>query len=326
MAVRVVISKGNPEVPDEFIFSVLSSTLGIEEEEYRSIKREDGSVSLYVKDPEAIVKLQNIAEKHASLINVAFEKPSSGGGLFSLTNTSVKSNWGLVLSWGAVVLLMFILSMVPIFGIFINLFLSVFYYAFSLFVAHKLLGADLSPESVKELFGKLRLAETFSEYLGAGFGFWLGFLVLYILSFVVFGVIAVLFGGLGAVSDLMNYGRVGSGTVGAMFLVFLLMFIFWLWVFYAFPLMVARALSDGNPTLGSSFKAVVSVLTPSFLKESFSGSYVGIGGMWSLAVTVGIIGFLLTVVLIVTIPVAILILYWLQVFLSMSAVSYIKRS
>jgi len=324
VAVRVVVSKNNPDVPDDFIFNVLSSTLGISEEEFKNIKSEDGSVSLYVKDPEAIFKLQSIADKHSSLINISFEQPYSGG-LFSFTNTAVKSNWGLVLSWGAVVIVMFILSMVPIFGILVNLFLSVFYYAFTLFVAHRLLRVDLSVESIRRLFGELKLSETFSGYMGAGFGFWLGFIVIYILSLIVFGLLAILFGGLGVVSDLINYGKVGGGAMGALLLVFFLMFLFWLWLFYAFPLMVAKALVNGEPDLSTSFKAVVSVLTPSFVKESFSSRYIGIGGMWSLAVTVGIMGFVLTIVLIITIPVAILILYWMQIFLSISAVSYIKR-
>ncbi|WP_457600189.1 hypothetical protein [Hydrogenivirga sp.] len=326
MAVRVRIGKSNPDVPDDFIFSVLSSVLGIGEEEFRSIKAEDGTFSLYVKDPSAIIRLQEIAEKHSSLLKIDFEKPSSGGGLFSIVNTAVKSNWGLALSWGAVVLLMIILSIVPVLGFFLNVVLSVFYYAFTLYVAHRLMSVELQEDKVREVVSKLRLSEAFSGYMAPGFGFWLGFVVLYILSAVIVVVLSLVFGGLGALSDLSTHGRVGGGVLGSLIVVFLLVMLFWLWLIYALPLMFARALSEGAPTFNTSFMAVVSVFTPSFLKESFSNAYLGVGGMWSLAMTVGIIGFVIAFAFIITIPVAFLILYWLQIFLSVSSVAYIKKA
>ncbi|RLJ71558.1 hypothetical protein BCF55_1862 [Hydrogenivirga caldilitoris] len=325
MAVRVVISKSNPDIPDEFIFSVLSSTLGMTEEEYKSIRGEDGSVSLYVRDPGVIIKLQQIHEKHSSLLKVSFESAPSGG-VFSLTNEAVKANWGLVLSWGAVVVLMAILSLLPILGVVINIFLSVFYYAFPIFVAHRLSGSELTPEGVRDVMAKLRLGEAFSSYLGAGFGFWLGFLVMYVLSVLIFVVLALLFGGLGVFSDLINHGSLKEGAVGAVLLVFFLMFLFWLWIFYSLPLIVARCFAKGSPSFESSFLAVLSVFTVPFIKESFSNRYVGIGGIWSLALTVGVMGLVVSLVLIITIPVSVLILYWLQIFLSVCAVFYIKKS
>ncbi len=325
MALRVVIEKNSPEVPDDFLFSVLSSTLGVNEEEFQKLKREDGSVSIYVKDPSAILKLQQISEKHSSLLKITFEDSSSGGGIFSLTNTAVKSNWGLAVSWGAVVVLLSLLSMVPIVGLFVSIVSSAFYYAFLLLMSHRFKETELSPESVRSVMKELSLGEAFSRYMGSGFGFWLGFIVLSILSMVLFFALAFVFGGLGAISDIASYGRVGGSTLGAVFVVVFLVLIFWLWLFYVLPLMVSRAILRGKPSFESTFMAVVSIFTPSFVKESFSNNYIGIGGMWSLVLTVGIIGFTLAIVLIITIPVAILILYWLQIYLSLSAVSYIKR-
>jgi hypothetical protein len=324
MAVRVTIRKKDPDVPDDFILGILSGILRMDEEEFKRIKAEDGSVSLYVKDSEAVLKLRQIAERHSSLVEIVFSESPSEGGLFSITNTAVRSNWGLALSWCAFVLVVFLLSFIPLIGFFFNIVFGAFYCAFTLFVSYNLMGGEIDSDSVSRVMKSLRFGEVFSKYIGAGFGFWLGLLLIYVVGTVFF---------LGSAVALLNsiqYGRTGGDNSAAIFIaifiIALLVFFFWLWAIYSLPLMFSRVLRRGESlSFKSSLRAVISLFTPSFLKESFSNTYFSVGGMWSLVFTVGLFGTLLLFALIVTVPIALLTLYWMQIFLSLSVVSYIRK-
>jgi len=54
VVVRVKVSGRDRSVPEEFLFSVLTSVLGMSREEYERVKGEDGSVTLYIRDPAAL--------------------------------------------------------------------------------------------------------------------------------------------------------------------------------------------------------------------------------------------------------------------------------
>ncbi|MDQ7083126.1 MAG: hypothetical protein Q9N34_09430 [Aquificota bacterium] len=153
-------------MPENFVFSVLSSILRMKREEYERIKGKDGSVSLYVKDPEAIVKLQEVGEKYPELIDVSFERASQGD-LFSLTNRAVKSNIGLALSWSTILFLLLLLSVVPLIGIVFNQLTSMFLYAFLIMVASELKDTDLEAV-LRRKFRSVKIGRAFSDYLGAG--------------------------------------------------------------------------------------------------------------------------------------------------------------
>ncbi len=323
MALRVKVRRGGPDVPEDFVFSVLSSILRMKREEYEKIKEEDGSVSIYVKDPEAIVRLQEVGEKYPELIDISFERVSQGG-LFSITNKAVKSNIGLALSWSAILFLLLLLSVVPLIGIVFNQLTSIFLYAFLIMIAFELKETDLESR-IEEKFSSIKVGRAFSDYLGAGVGMWLGFLLLYLLLIVIFFFLALSFGLIGTLSDLSVHGEVKGGAVSSLVVIAILFFTLGLWLFYVIPLILAKAIGTGTANFESAFKAVLSVLRPSFIKESFSSEYISTGAMWSLVATIGIFGFVLTLALIVTIPIAFLILYWLNIYLSLSAVFYIKK-
>ncbi len=319
MAVKVKIEKANPSIPDDFIFSVLSSTIGLSKEEFEKLKGEKG-ISIYVKDEEAVNKLKLIAQKHSSLIKIEFEKTAEGGA-FSITNKLVRSNVGLALSWSALLVVFTLLSMVPILGFFVNFLSGAFYYGFVLYVAYSLKDGDSFEEKIKEL----KIGDVFREYLGAGFGMSLGFFVLSLLGIAVLVVFGIIFGSLGAFSDIITYGDLREGFTGSMIALSVLILLVVMWLVYAIPLLFSKSIRE-KPDFGSAFMEVLKMFTPSFIGESFSGRYVSVGGIWSLIITVGMIAFFLTFVFIITIPVSLLILYWMNLFLAVLSVLYIKKS
>ncbi len=160
MPVRVTIRRRSEEVPEEFIYSVLMNTLKMNREEYEKIKNEDGSASLYVKDPEAILKLQDIGEKHSKLIEVIFEEESIVK-IFSSSIEAVKSNWGLAFSWSAVMFILLLISLVPIIGFFVSVLTSAFIYAFTIYASSRLLKG-----SAAKVFKNLSLSEVFFKAYG----------------------------------------------------------------------------------------------------------------------------------------------------------------
>ncbi len=319
MSVRVTISRKNEDIPEEFIYSVLMSTLRMSREEYERIKREDGSVSLYVKDPEALLRLQEIGEKHSELIEITFDSDSAGG-LFSASFEAVRSNWGLAFSWSAVVFILFLLSLVPILGFFVNILLNVFIYSFIIYASFELLGG-----SVEKTFGSLSLGNVFSKHMASGFGMWLGVFLISLGFAAVSFFLIVAFGALGGVSDLINYGRVREGAIVSILLVLLLLLTVGLWALYAFPLVIAKLIEKGEPNFERSFLAPFNLLKPSFIRETFSSWYLKIGGIWSLGVTAGTIGAVLLSALIITIPVALLTLYWINVLFAICSAESVRR-
>ncbi len=314
MSVRVTVKRRSEDIPEDMVYSALMSSLRMSREEYDRIKREDGSVTLYVRDPEAVLKLQRIGEKYPNLISVEFEE-SGYGGLFSSSFVAVRSNWSLALSWCAIVLVLGLLSLIPILGFFAQVFLYVFTYAFVLHASHEL----AKKEDVGTVFGNLSLGETLSSYLGAGFGFWLASFLLGVAVTLVGTLLLFFLGAWGGISDTLMHGAVGEGFSLSLFVAFSLLLILFLWFLYAFPLLVSKAIGEGGPTFESSFKVPFFVFKPSFIRESFSGEYLRVGGLWCISSTVGLMGFLLTLALLVTIPLSLLILYWIEVFLSLSA-------
>jgi len=319
MAVKVTVRRKNEEVPEEFVYSVLMSTLKMNREEYEKLKKEDGSVSVYVSDPEALLRLQEIGEKHSELVEVIFERDSDGN-LFSASISGVKSNWGLAFSWSAVVLVLMLISLVPIIGFFTNILLSVFMYSFIIYAASELMGG-----SVEKVFESMSFGEIFSKHMANGFGMWLGVFIVSLVFVAVAVVSMVLFGAMGGFSDLLTYGRLREGAVLSVFVVFILMMVVGLWVMYAVPLMVSKAVENGSPTFESSFLAPFNLFKPSFIKETFSNWYLKIGGIWSLGVTVGTLGAVILSVLILTIPIALLVLYWMNVMLALCAAESARR-
>lgn len=319
MAVRVRIARKGEDIPEDFLYSVLASTLRMEKEEFERIKSEDGSVSLYVGDPEAIIKLQNISEKYGSMLDISFEKASTG--IWELTNLAVKSNWGLVLSWSAVLVVLAILSTIPLISFFANAALTIFLYAFVIYSAFKL----LKEKDVEKTFKSIRLGDVFSKAFGAGLGMFLGMFLLYIGVFVVSILFLFLAGALGALSDMVSHGRISGGTLSAIFAVVVLIFLFSLWFIYVMPLIYSKALDERELYFERAFKAVLSIVTPSFIRKSFSSEYIKMGGMWSLVVTIGITAMVLLTVFIVTIPLALIVAYWINVFLAISSARCVEE-
>ena len=319
MSVRVTIRRRREEVPEEFIYSILVNTLGMSREEYERIKNEDGSVSLYVKDPEALLKLQEIGEKHSELVEIVFERESAGS-LFSKSIDAVRANWGLAFSWSALVFLLILLSLVPIVGFFASVIMNVFMYSFIIYASLELLGG-----SAEKIFEGLSLGEVFSKHMANGFGMWLGFLVIGIGFFVVSIVLIFTFGALGSISDLMSYGDVREGAFVSVMIVLLLLLAVGMWYVYALPLLVAKLIEKGNPNFERSFLAPFNLFKPSFIKETFSSWYLRVGGVWSLGITAGVMGAALLSALIITIPAALLVMYWINVFLAVCSAESVKR-
>ncbi len=319
MQVRVTIRRRSEEVPEEFIYSVLMSALRMNREEYERIKNEDGSVSLYVKDPEALLKLQEIGEKHSELVEIIFEKGSAGG-LFSSSIEAVKSNWGLAFSWSAVIFLLFLISLVPIIGFFASVLINVFIYAFIIYASSRLLKGN-----VDKVFRDLSLSEVFSKHMANGFGMWLGFLLISIGFMVVSLVLIFAFGALGGISDLMNYGKVKEGALVSVVIVFLLLLTVGMWYVYALPLLIGKLIEKGEPDFEKSFLAPFTLFKPSFIKETFSNWYLRIGGIWALGATAGFMGAVILSALIITIPVALVVLYWTNVLFAICSAESARR-
>ncbi len=319
MSVRVTIRRRREEVPEEFVYSVLVSTLGMSREEYERIKNEDGSVSLYVKDPEALLKLQEIGEKHSELVEIVFERESAGG-LFSVSIGAVRANWGLAFSWSAVVFLLLLISLVPIIGFFASVLLNVFMYSFIIYASSELLGG-----SAERIFEGLSLREVFSKHMANGFGMWLGFLVIGIGFFVVSLILIFAFGALGGISDIVNYGTVREGAFVSILIVFLLLLTVGLWYVYALPLLIAKLVEKGDPNFERSFLTPFNLFKPSFIRETFSNWYLRIGGIWSIGVTAGFMGATLLSVLIITIPAALLVMYWINVLFAICSAESARR-
>ena len=323
MPVRVTIRRRSEEVPEEFIYSVLMNTLKMNREEYEKIKNEDGSASLYVKDPEAILKLQDIGEKHSKLIEVIFEEESIVK-IFSSSIEAVKSNWGLALSWSAVMFILLLISLVPIIGFFVSVLTSAFIYAFTIYASSRLLKG-----STAKVFKNLSLSEVFSKHMANGFGMWLGFLLITIGFLVVSAALIFAFGMLGSISDLIKYGhtygRVREGTLISILVALLILLTVLLWYVYALPLLIAKLLEKGEPDFNKSFLAAFELLKPSFIKETFSNWYLRVGGIWSLGVTIGFTGAILLAALIITIPMALLLLYWTNVLFAICSAESVKR-
>ncbi len=324
MSVKVTIKKVQSSVPDEFILNILSSTVGMSEEEFQKLKRIDGSISIYVSDNSAIEKLKLISEKYSYMVRVEIEdvKDNYSGGAFSLTTGLVKANLGLAVTWSVLVVLFSLLSAIPFVGFFITLFSGAFYYGFILYCAYSLLRAEGEPNIV---FRNLKVGDVFREYLGAGFGMSLGFMLISMAMLFVMLILFVVFGSLGAISDMITYGTLREGFVGSLIVGAILVILFGMWLLYVMPLIVAKAVRTKKPTFASSLIDVIRIVTPSFLKESFSGMYIPVGAMWSLIITVGLIAFFLTFVLIITIPVSLLILYWINVYLAVVSAMYIRN-
>ena len=319
MSVRVTIRRKNEEVPEDFVYSVLMSTLRMSREEYEKIRGEDGSVSVYVNDPKAILKLQEISERYSEFLDIIFEKGSAGG-VFSSSIEAVKSNWGLAFSWSAVVFVLLLLSMVPILGFFASVLMNVFVYAFIIYASSRLLNG-----SVDRVFKSLSLGEAFSKHMASGFGMWLGFLVIGIGFLAVSLILVFAFGALGGISDLVNYGRVREGALISVTIVLLLILIVGLWYIYALPLLVAKLLEKGEPNFERSFLAPFNIIKPSFVRETFSNWYLRVGGIWSVGVTAGMTGALLLSILIITIPAALLIIYWMNVLFAICSAESVRR-
>ena len=319
MSVRITIRRRREEVPEDFIYSILFSTLGMSREEYKRIKKEDGSVSLYVRDPEALLKLQEIGEKHSELVEIIFEKESAGG-LFSKSIEAVRANWGLAFSWSAVLFLLLLVSFVPIISLFTSVLINVFMYSFIICASYELLGG-----SAEKIFEGLSLREIFSKHMANGFGMWLGFLVIGIGFLVVSLILIFAFGALGGISDLVIYGKVREGALASILIVFFLLLTVGLWYVYAQPLVVAKLIEKGEPNFERSFLAPFNLLKPSFIRETFSSWYLRIGGMWSIGITAGIMSVALLFTLIITIPVALLVMYWISVFLAVCSAESARR-
>ncbi len=324
MAVKITVKKAQSSVPDDFILNILSSTVGMSEKDFHKLKREDGSISIYVSEKSAIEKLKLISEKYSSMVRVEIEdiKDNSGGSAFSLTTSLVKANLGLAVTWSVLVVLFSLLSAIPFVGFLITLFSGAFYYGFILYCAYSLLRDESEPGVV---FRNLKVGDVFREYLGAGFGMSLGFMLISIALLFVMLILFVVFGSLGAISDMITYGTLREGFTGSLIVGAILVGLLGMWLLYVMPLIITKVIKNKKPDFTSSLMEVIKIVTPSFLKESFSGMYISVGAMWSLIITVGLIAFFLTFVFIITIPVSLLILYWIDIYLVVVSVMYIRN-
>lgn len=322
MALRVTIRRKNEEVPEDFIYSVVMSVFSMNKEEYDKIKNEDGSVTLFVNDPQLIVKLQQVHDKHGDLIDISFDKVQDDS-FFTASINAVKSNWGLALSWSAIFFVLMLISVVPLIGFVASILYSAFMNAFVICVADRLFSNK--GKGVNSVFAEMKIGEVFSSYIGSGFGLWLGLALISIGLAVVFLILAFVFGGMGAITDMVQYGNVGGGTATSLFVVIALFFIVGMWVFYVMPMVVARVVEKGASKFEAGFMGAISLFHPNTIKESFSNSYLKIGGIWTLVASVGILLFVIAIMLIITLPVAILILYWMNIFLGMSAYRYLSQ-
>ncbi|WP_461831836.1 hypothetical protein [Aquifex sp.] len=318
MLARVRIRLKEKEAPEEFLYNVLNKVLGIDKEDYEKIRKNDGSITVYVRDPVLIGKIQEIGDKYSSIIEVKIERESVGE-LFSRIYTAVKSNVGLLISWGVAVVVLSILSALPYLGTLFGFFLNAFLNAFILHVMSKLRSTDYNDKiELEKAFKDIKFEETFTRFFKSGFGVAIGVFLVNVIFFSVLTVILLIYA-----NSIPNLNIVHTNKLA--FVLLALVIIFLLWEVYVIPLLFSRVLERGSGNFIKSLKSTLEMLTPDFVKESFSGYYVGAGILWSFLFTVGLTGGVFLSLFVITIPIALLIFYMLSLEVAFISLEYIDK-
>ncbi|GAB6065318.1 hypothetical protein JCM9492_04100 [Aquifex pyrophilus] len=318
MLARVRIRLKESEVPEEFLFNLLNKVLGIDRGDYERIRKDDGSITVYIRDPVLLGRIQEIADKYASIIEIKIEKESVGE-LFSRIYTAVKSNVGLLISWSIALLVLSILSTLPYLGTLFGFSLNAFLNAFILHVIDKLKYADYNDKKeLEKVFKGIKFEETFTKFFKSGLGVSLGIFLVNVIFFSV--LIAVL---LVYANSIPNWNMVHTNKLA--FVLLALVILFLIWEVYVMPLLFSRVLERGRGSFIKTLKSTLEMLTPNFVRESFSSHYVSVGILWSFLFTVGFLGIIFLSLFVVTIPLAFLIPYTLSLELAFISLEYIEK-
>jgi len=310
MSLGVRIYKKDPNIPDSVVHNIIKYALEITEEEAQKYKTEQGYFYFKVNDPIAIHKLSEFADKYSNLITIEFSEDTPKNP-YTLAMVAVRSNWGLAVVWSAIYLVLLLLSLLPVLGIFFGIVLQIFIFSFSVMVAKSLLEVDLEEKAIERVFSKMTIGSV-KNFMGAGAGLWLGGLLVGLLIGIFFFFISSL-----AEEDPRDFTT--------LLLVVLIILLLVMWLFYAYPLILARVIKVENPTFETGLMAFLSLLTPSFIKESFSNEYLGLGGVYLFVASAALIAMIVAFMFIITIPVTLLILYWLSIYAAFVAVFYVKN-
>lgn len=209
----------------------------------------------------------------------------------------------------AIMLVLFLLSIVPIVGIVFNLLFGIVIISMQVYVGKSIIDSG----SKEEFFEKVKttqIGEFLGKYLSIGVGAWLGYFVISMVLVILSVVLMAMLGGLGSLQDAMSGSdeATGGGIVIAALIIFLFSAIF----AYIYPLVFGKVLSSNN--LSEAFKSVFLLLSPSIWKKSFNGEYFLLVLFWSL---IGFAGILLTIFFMFTLilsPIAVFIIYLLTIF------------
>jgi len=189
-------------------------------------------------------------------------------------------------------------------------------------VAKSLLDVDLEEKAIERVFSKMTMGGV-QNFMGVGAGLWLGSLLVGLLIGILFFLLLSLVGGLGFISSLVKEDP--TDFTASLLVVLIILLLFGMWFFYAYPLILARVIKVRNPTFETGLMAFLSLLTPSFIKESFSNEYLRLGGVYLFVASVALVAIIVAFVFIITIPVALLLAYWFFIYVAFVAVFYLKN-
>jgi len=298
--------------------------LTLSKEEYKKLKN-------FIKKYEHMIKVYDISPKENNELskqNIK-EEVKNYDEILEVWNMSLKflkANPSLAFSWSGIEFLLMISSLFPVLGIIILFFNQVFIFSFNIFLTFLFLRERINLENVETISRKINLRNTFSDkMLVSGLGFVLGQTVLLLLFTIVLFIIGYITGTIGVLYDISIYGRIRYSIFNVSLALILFSLTFLTWYIYALPLIIAK--SSLNPSFENAFKALISVIIPPFIviKESFSSDYLKIGGLWLVVSTVGFMSIIFLALLLITLPVAFIISYWLNIYLSVSAYIYAKK-
>ncbi|MEN3033646.1 MAG: hypothetical protein ABDH18_01485 [Aquificaceae bacterium] len=219
--------------------------------------------------------------------------------------------------YSVVYVLLLALTLLPVLGLFVSIFLSIYGFAGVLYISYTYFLENR--EDIQLEFASIK------DYLVPSAGMYLGVLVLTLLSMSVFFLLILLFGGIGFLGDFMRGQKEGGlGLILAMTILVIFMLLVALYYLYSIPANIAKALADGL-SFERSFLARFYPFTPSGVKDLMSGDYLKLGLLWSLIVSVlGLLGVIL-LILIITIPLAALIMCFIMTYTAMVGASFAPK-
>ncbi|MCX8060619.1 MAG: hypothetical protein N3C13_05415 [Aquificaceae bacterium] len=323
--VRLVVALVGKGVSPNLACSILSGLIGfgLENCKEQFMKGEEVLVEVDEEKAKTILKHQQTYPFFS--FRVVYEGvPSVGSSeddaqLFSNSWQLLKKNVGFFSAYMFLWLFIAVLSAVPILGFFFSILSGLYSYLGILYMAVHYASGQSRRNPLQ--FSKLW------DYFVPALGIYVGGVVLLLVGLIILVALALLFGGLGLISDFamkdhQEYGE-WSGVVSSMLALVLVLVLVFLYYLYTLPLVYARTVLEGLD-FKAGFMAAFFPFTPKGFQDAFSNKYFKLAMYLWLVLTVGVTLAVLAFVTIVFIPVALAILAWLLTYFALTVGEYLR--